>query len=177
MIVCYNHRCTTCKDKNSCTVTLIIQWQVALVLCTTSPSNIRCPIMSTWHDWKNTFHNLNERTNCRDSTNLNAMHLSADSLLCRVDKHFLQSHDSYNSTTITWGLLLTSQATKLLSPLDEMPLGPHGQCLKNLDHCGTHSWRDWCFFGGVFRAPVSQWYLHHGWWVHSGVCRGRCDNS
>ena len=27
-----------------------------------------CPILSTWHEWKNTFHNLYERTSCLNST-------------------------------------------------------------------------------------------------------------
>ena len=33
-------------------------------------------------------------------------------VLCRVDHRFLHLYDSYDSTTITRGLLLTSQATK-----------------------------------------------------------------
>ena len=41
------------------------------------------------------------------------------SLPCRVDKHFLHSCDSYDSTTITRGLLLTSQVAKFLSPLND----------------------------------------------------------
>ena len=165
--------------------------QVTLVLCTVSPTNIRCPIMSTWHEWKNTFHNLYERTNCRDSTYRKIPKISPGayifqrpflrglflegpifggayvrreicvskliglacsgkeiyhfcfvllcirgtlmkcicplvSLLCRVGKHFLHSYDS---TTITKGLLLIWQATKFpLSPLNEIHLStrqPH----------------------------------------------------
>ena len=142
-----------CKDKNSCTVTLIHSMtRVALVLCTASPSIIRCPIMSTWHEWKKTFHNLNEWTKCCDLTNLNEMHFPLDSLLCRVDKHFLQSHDSYDSTTITWGLLLTSQATKLLSPLDEMRTWP--SVFKKPEPVWDTLMKryDWCFLGGCIQG-------------------------
>ena len=52
-----------------------------------------------------------EWTSCLDSTGR---------VLCRVDKNFLHSYDTYDSTIIPRGLLLTSQATKCLSPLSEM---------------------------------------------------------
>ena len=45
-----------------------------------------------------------------------------DSLLCRVDKHFLHSYDSYHSTTITRSPLPTRQARKFLSLLNEMQM-------------------------------------------------------
>lgn len=44
-----------------------------------------------------------EWTSCLDSTGR---------VLCRVDKNFLYSYDTYDSTIISRGLLLTSQATK-----------------------------------------------------------------
>ena len=43
-----------------------------------------------------------------------------DSSLCWVDKHFVHSYGSYDSTTITRGLLPTKQATKFPSLLNEM---------------------------------------------------------
>ena len=43
-----------------------------------------------------------------------------DSLLCQADKNFLHSYGSYDLTAITWGLLPTRQATKFLSPFNEM---------------------------------------------------------
>ena len=43
-----------------------------------------------------------------------------DRSLCRVDKHFVHSYGSYDSTTITRGLLPTRQATKFLSLPNEM---------------------------------------------------------
>ena len=85
-----------------------------------------CPIVSTWYEWENTFHNSYERTSCRDSTYnkiskpLVRCICQLDSLLCRVVKHFLQSYDS---TIITWGLLLPSQATKV----------PLIRCISRLD--------------------------------------------
>ena len=84
------------------------------------------PILSTWYEWENTFHNSYERTSCRDSTYnkiskpLVRCICQLDSLLCRVVKHFLQSYDS---TIITWGLLLPSDATKF----------PLIRCISRLD--------------------------------------------
>ena len=43
-----------------------------------------------------------------------------DSSLCPLDKRFLHSYGSYDSTTITRGLLPTRQAIKFLSLLNEM---------------------------------------------------------
>ena len=45
-----------------------------------------------------------------------------DSSLCPLDKHFLHSYDSYDSTTITRGLLPTRQAIKFPSLLNEMQM-------------------------------------------------------
>ena len=41
-------------------------------------------------------------------------------LICQVDKHFLHSYGSRDSTTITRSPLLTRQARKFLSPLNDM---------------------------------------------------------
>ena len=43
-----------------------------------------------------------------------------DSFLRRVDKHFLHSYDSYDSTNFTRSPLPTRQARKFLSPLNQM---------------------------------------------------------
>ena len=48
-----------------------------------------------------------------------------DSLLCRVDKHFLHSYDSYNSTTIERGHVANMTSDKFLSPLNEMQINVH----------------------------------------------------
>ena len=107
-----------------------------------------CPMLSKWYEWENTFHNSYQRTSCRDSTYnkiskpLEGCICPLDSLRCRVDKHFLQSYDS---TTITWGLLLTSQATKLLSPINKMHFSTR------LDLAAFFLWRkpintSYCYF-------------------------------
>ena len=41
---------------------------ISLVFWILSATGQSCPILSKWHEWKNTFHNLYEQTSCLNST-------------------------------------------------------------------------------------------------------------
>ena len=97
-----------------------------------------------------------------------------DSLLCRVDKHFLQSYNSYDSTTITRGLLLTSKATKLnekkhhkpkkfLSPLNEMLFSTRQFTLsggKALSLVVQLVWLDYHYTGSLANITSNNSIIH-----------------